>query len=342
MYNEIGNPAKVFASNMKRLHANAQRPFINVDGRTYVVHNGKAVLSANDNGLLMYDEWKDLDRRVIQIASDRLVGIGDLQARGLTHNLGGLGVTIAQWERLSDMSGADLSMSGVTRGEEDTVEYDNKQVPVPIVHKDFRLNIRRLEASRRFGEALDTTAAEIASRVVAERSEDMLFAGEAITVDGNQIYGYRNHPDINTETMANEWDQVDTADNENIIEEVSKALQKARDAGFYGPFYVYVPGKYEYKLDEDYRDNDQRTVRQRIMALSGVEQIRVADRLTQDEVVIVNMARETVDLAIAQDITTVQWQNQGGMVELFKVMACWVPRVKSDFDGNSGIVVIKK
>ncbi len=334
----ISNPAALLNG---RRGVAQMRPFVNVDGRTYVVNSGKPELHANDTGLLMHDEWKDLDRSVIGVATDRLVGIGDLQAAGLTHNLGSLGVTIAQWERSSDMTPADLSMSGVTAGEEDTPAYDQRQVPVPIVHKDFRLNIRRLEASRRFGEALDTTAGEIAGRVVAERSEDMLFSGEALNVDGQTIFGYQNHPDRNQVQMTTPWDQVAAADNETIVEEVSEALQAARDDNFYGPFVIYVPGKYEFKLDEDYRDLDQRTVRQRIEQLAGVDRIVVADRITNDSVSIVSMTRQTVDLAIAQDITTVQWTQNGGMTEQFKVMACWVPRVKSDFDGRSGLVHLR-
>lgn len=333
----FANPASLLAN---RTNVSSMRPFVNVDGKTYVVNNGQAQLHAND-GLLMYDEWKDLDRRVVEVATDRLVGIADLQGRGLTHNLGGLGVTIAQWERSSDMTGADLSMSGVSRGEEDTPAYDQKHVPVPIVHKDFRLNIRRLEASRRFGESVDTTAAEIAARVVAERSEDMLFAGEPLSVDGQEIYGYTTHPDRNTYDMATAWDQVLTADNDGIVEEVSNAIQEARNDNHFGPYRIYVPAAYEFKLDEDYRDLDQRTLRQRIEQLSGVESVVVADRLTGNNVVVVQMARDTVDLAIAQDITTVQWSQQGGMSEHFKVMACWAPRVKSDFDGRSGIVHIR-
>lgn len=338
MNGTISNPNTVLTGG--RLNVNQMRPFVMHDGKTYVVNGSSKQLHANE-GLLMYDEWKDLDRRVVEIATDRLVGVAGLQAAGLTHSLGSLGVTLAQWEESSDMTPADLSMSGVTRGEEDTPAYRQNQVPVPIVHKDFRLNIRRLEASRRFGEALDTTAAEIAARVVAERSEDMLFQGEPITVDGNTIFGYTNHPDRNTFDMGTPWDDVDAADNADIVEEVSQAIQEARNANHFGPYTIYVPKEYEFKLDEDYRDLDQRTVRQRIEQLAGVTSVVVADRLEGDNVVVVQMARDTVDLAIAQDITTVQWSQQGGMTEHFKVMAAWVPRIKSDFDGRSGIVHIR-
>ena len=321
-----------------RLNVNAMRPFVNAQGEAFVA-NGDEAIRANA-GLLSYDEWKQIDREAVKIATDRLTGIADLQSRGLTHNLGGLGVTISQFEKMSGMSKADLSMSGVTSGEKDDQAFEQSYVPVPIIHKDFNLNIRRLEASRRMGESLDMTGVAEASRLVAERSEDLLFAGSTIKVEGQPIYGYFTHPDRNTLTMATAWDAVAAGSNEDIINDVSEALKKARAANHYGPFIVYVPGKYEAKLDEDYRDLDQRTVRQRIEQLSGVEMVRVSDRIVGDNVALVQMDRNTVDLAIGQDVVPVQWSAEGGMVEHFKVMAAWAPRVKSDFNQKSGIVQI--
>lgn len=339
----IDNPAQIFSHlTGDRLSVNAMRPFVGSDGKSYIVSNGKAQLHTND-GLLMYDEWKDLDRNVVEVATDRLVGVADLQAMGLTHNLGSLGVTITQWEESSDMTDADISMSGVTAGEEDTPAYDQASVPVPIVHKNFRLNIRRLEASRRFGEALDVTASSIAARKVAEASEDMLFAGESITVNGNTIYGYTNFPNRNTVDMATSWDAVASSDNSPIIDDAQETLQALRDDNFYGPYTMYIPGEYEGKLDEDYQEGtgDTRTVRERLLALSGLNRIVVADRLSTENVIVAQMTRDVVDLAMAQDVTTVQWNSQGGMSEHFKVMAVWVPRLKQDYDDKSGIAHLR-
>ena len=332
----ISNPNKLFGS--KRLSVNAMRPFVHDDGKTYIINNNSKELHTND-GLLMYDEWKDLDRNVVEVATDRLVGIADLQSRGLTYNLGSLGVTYAQWEMSSDMTPADFSMSGVSEGEEDTTAYKQDAVPIPIVHKDFRLNIRRLEASRRFGSALDVQNSTTAARLVAEASEDMLFAGKPIVVDGKEIYGYTNHPQRNTESFSDvAWDQ--TTDNENIFADVQAMMDAARDDNYYGPFTLYVPGNYESTLEEDFKpgSGDTRTVRERLLQINMLDNIVVADRLADDNVVLVQLTSDVVDLAVAQDVTTVQWSNDGGMSEEFKVMAAWAPRVKNDYDDKSGLV----
>lgn len=334
---KISNPAQLFSNVSGRLSVNNMRPFVMDDGKTYVVNNGEAQLHTND-GLLMYDEWKDLDRTVIDVATDRLVGIADLQSMGLTHNLGSIGVTISQWEEYSDMTDADVSMSGVTKGEEDTPAYDQASVPVPIIHKDFRINIRRLEASRQFGEALDTTSSNVASRKVAEKSEDMLFAGDPTTVAGNTIYGYTNFPARNTDTLSTAWDSV--TDNQDIIDDVLTMCDSARADNYYGPFTLYIPSGYEGTMDDDFKpgSGDTRTVRERILQIESVARVVVADRLSADNVILVQMTSDVVDLAVAQDVTTVQWDSQGGMSEHFKVMAVWVPRLKQDYDGRTGIV----
>lgn len=338
--NDFGSAASVLALDASgRLNSHSMRPYLDENGESVrIVNANGAVVKTNVPALLRYDEWKDIDRRVIEIATDRLVGIADLISKGLTHNLGSIGQTISLWDRSSDMTPANASMSGISKGEEDTPAFENQSVPVPIVHKDFRVNIRRLSASRLMGESIDMIAADTAARRVSEKSEDMLFSGDPIVVDSSAIYGYMTHPHRNTVSLAQNWDDAGKTGLE-IYTDVQAMVTALRADKFFGPYTLYVPGGYESVLDNDFATGtgDVRTVRQRLMQISGISEIICVDRLTAHNVILVQMTRDVVDLAIAQDITTVQWQVDGGMQERFKVMAVWVPRVKSDFDGKSGI-----
>lgn len=336
----IGSAAAFLGSG--RFNLNSKRPWIGPDGlgRIASIVNGKTVaLATNAPALLQYDEWKDIDRQVIEVATQRLTGIADLIDAGLTHTLGSIGQTIALWERSSDMTPAQVSMDGMTRSEQDTVSFDTQQVPVPIVHKDFPINLRRLEASRRAGESVDVITSDLAARVVAEKSEDMLFSTSAVTVDGGTIYGYTSHPNRNTVALPLAWTNGGKT-GLLILVDVQAMLAAARADNFYGPFTLYIPAAYEGVIDNDFSPgtSDNRTIRERIMQLSGIADIKVADRMPANNLVLVQMTREVVDMAIAQDITTVQWEVNGGMQQQFKVMCVWVPRVKSDYDGKSGIV----
>lgn len=346
-YANIGQATSVLEGNMidqnGQISINSRRIWREGDHSYALVTNANgdaAKVRTNAQALLRYEEWLDIDRAVIEAATQRLMGIIDLRQNNLTYNLGSIGATISLWETASDMTEADISMSALTRSEKDTPAFNTQQVPVPIVHKDFQVELRRLVASRNYGASIDVTAAAIAGRVVAERSERMLFSGAPVRVDGATIYGYTTHPDRNTVDMAKPWNDPSVT-GENIIADVTAMLNAARAAKHYGPFVIYVPTAYEGKLDQDYRQWDTRTIRERILSLGGVTGVMVADFLPGNNVVMVQMTRDVVDLAIAQDITTVQWSVMGGMAEEFKVMAVWVPRVKSTFDGDSGLVHLR-
>src|SRR5690606_13350708 len=128
--------------------------------------------------VLRKDEWKHFDTAVVEVARKRLVGVGALLSAGLRYGLSNpLGTTQIEWEQVSDMNDASISMSGVTDGQKDRVTYTLKSLPIPIVHKEFDINARVLAASRNRGDSLDTTQAEVAARKVAEMNESILFNG---------------------------------------------------------------------------------------------------------------------------------------------------------------------
>jgi hypothetical protein len=338
------------ALGMGRLNVNTMRPMIDPKtGQAYFVvrgADGKPAKMRANAGLLQYDEWKDIDRTVIAAAVQRMTGIADLRAAGLEYNLGSIGQTVSLWDRQSDMTPADVSMDGITKGEKDRVAYVPQFVPVPMIHKEFHVNLRHLEASRVHGASIDTTQAEIAGRLVAEKSESILFLGDSsiqqtdAALGAGIVYGYTTHPDRNQVDMDNAWNTLSGEQNNEILVDVMAMQAASRNARHHGPWVLYIPAAYEGKLDEDYKgaaSSDTRTVRQRILALEGITAIKVADFLTGNNVVLISLQKDVVDLAVAQDVTTVQWSNNGGMSEEYKVFAVWVPRLKSDFDGRSGI-----
>jgi len=49
------------------------------------------------------------------------------------------------------------------------------------------------------------------------------------------------------------------------------------------------------------------------------------------------MDRSVIDLAVASDLMTIQWESGSGWTNHFQVFASWAPRIKSDFNNRSGI-----
>ena len=121
------------------------------------------VLRGNDT--LLYDEWKEIDKAVLIAAQQRLVGIADLQSRGLVYTIpNGLSKTVLAYQDASDIEDADLSMDGLAKGQRYRPKYDTNYLPLPIIHKDFSYSVREINEARAGNMPLDTTTAELAAR----------------------------------------------------------------------------------------------------------------------------------------------------------------------------------
>lgn len=317
-------------------------------GRAYgsvakkLLANGMRPDALRTNDTLRKDEWKALDETVVQISRQRLVGVNDLVSRGLVYTLNGMGTTVLQYEDMSDMTEADISMDGATRGQNDRVEYDIKSLPLPIIHKGFQVSARVLESSRKLGQPLDTTQAAIAARKVAEKIETILFTGASTyTFGGGTIYGYTDHPNGNTVSFsAGAWDVSAGISGSDILYDVLAMKQASINDSHYGPWVLYVPTTYETLLDDDFKAETDGTIRQRILGIAGIEAVRVADKLTDGKVVLVEMSPETARIVIGMQPTTLEWDLEGGMILHYKVMSIMVPQLRADQDGKMGLVVL--
>lgn len=301
--------------------------------------NGKNVQQRMaTNALLRHEEWQEIDAAVLEAARLELGAVQDLLDAGLTHSLGGLGTIITAYERQSEMTPASVTLDASTRVPEDGVAYDLIQVPVPVISKEFRLDIRMLSASRNMGDALDTTQIRESGRRVAEMAEMMLFRGnEDVTRGEAKIYGYTNHPSVNVASKSS-WADIDINDPKD---DILTWIGIARAERFRGPFMLYVDNVSWLQLQQTYDDGSGNTAWQRIMAIPEIKDVKSNDFLEVEgsgETVLVQMTSNVVDLATAQDLTTVQWDERGGLTELYKVMLVQVPRVKADFNGRCGIV----
>ena len=297
--------------------------------------------SLRTNTTLRAREWKAVDEAALDVARTRLVGVNRLIARGLTFPLANpLGSTVLEYDDNSDMNDGELTMDGVSRGPDDRVDYSVQSLPLPIAHKSFHVNVRALNASRTRGESLDATQSRIATRKVADVTEDLLYTGGSnLAFGGGTIYGYMDHPDRNTVTLGTNWD-ASAATASGIKDQVIEMKAASQADKHYGPWDLHVPAAYEAVLDGDYSTstNTITTIRERIMQIAGIESIIVADALTANNVVLVELSQETQRVVVGMMPTPVEWETEGGLVMHFKIMAILVPQLRADFNGNMGLV----
>lgn len=331
-----------------RLDVGSMRPFVDIEtGKTCItVHIGGDPknpenykdIAVNTSGVLRPSEWKQLDEAVQGAATLRKVGIADLESRGLMYNLGnGMGTTVLENHTLSDAFEAELTMDGVSKSKGDRPVYAANYLPIPIIHVDYEINARVLAASRTLGNPLDTTSAELAAEKVAETLESMLFTNRSYAAFGGTIYSYVNFPQRNLATIT-PWDGsgVTGAD---IIDMVRDMKQRSINARHRGPWVLYIPTDYETILDKDYdATTPGTTIRERILKIDGIVDVKVVDYLAEDNVLLVQMTKNVVRLVKGMPITAVQWSSEGNFVNKYKVMTIQVPQIRADFNGKTGIV----
>lgn len=329
----------------------SKRPYIATNGR----NAGRAVITVNTgqrdqsgnpiygerlintNATLRKDEWIDLDNNIIESARERLVIVDDLMAAGLTYNVGGLGTMIAEWETSSEVTDASITMDGDTVTERDRQEFGLNGVPIPLIHKDWKISERALMASRTRGAALDVTTGQEMARAVARTWESLVFNGTSLTTGGYTIPGLTTFASRETFTIS-DWSLLATTP-ETILSEILEMVDQLQvNARSYGPFNIYIPGAYSAKFYQDFKEFGDKTLMARVLEDPRINNVRVADALATGNVIGVEMTSRTIDLAMAADITNVQWQSGSGMTNHFKTYAASAPRLKADFDGRCGII----
>lgn len=285
---------------------------------------------------LRRDEWKHFDDAVVEVSRAQLVGVADVVAAGLTYSLpNALGKTILEWEKVSDMSPAQYSMSGVSEGQNDRIDFGNDNMPIPIVHKDFQLNIRALAASRERGESLDVTQVNYATRKVVEALEATLFKGATVLGASKPLYGYTTQPKRNTGSVTASWL---TATGDQILTDVIAMINAAIADNMFGPYRLYVPLAVYMALMKDFKAGSDKSIMSRLLEIPQLSGIKATSQLTASNVVLVQMTRDVVEIIDGIQPTLVQWDSKGGFVQNFKVLAIMPPRFRNDYNDQSGIV----
>jgi len=287
-------------------------------------------------GVLQKDEWKAIDNAVLGVARTRLQAFEPLLSRGLRTDIpNGLGHTQIEWETSSDMTSAEVNMSGVTEGQRDRIVYATEAMPLPIIHKGFNINIRALQASRNKGLPLDTTQAQIAGRKVAEKVESILFAGAGLTVGSGVVYGLETHPQRNTGALTANWDG--TATGEQIVGDVLSMIDALQAKNMYGPYGIYISEANYNRLGEDYKANSDKTILTRLMEIPSLAFIQPTSTITANNVIMLQLTQDVIDIIVGMQPTTLQWETDGGMVVHFRVMSIMVPRIRKDQLNQCGI-----
>ena len=334
------------------------RPFLTSGGQSVVTrevgrdaHN-KPILqnvATTNAATLRKDDWVQIDQAVVEAARPRLRFFNDLRAAGLNVNLpNALGKIVWQYERQSNISSASVSMDGIRKGDSDRITYNMAQMPLPLITKDFSFSARQIAVSRSGDLPIDVTTASFAAEKVAETVEQLaLGVAPEYKFAGGNVYGVCNFPDRLTKVFTNPWYADGTRNaswTPNILQNEILAARTALAKRFhYGPFSIYHSPDFDEILDDDYNNTTSGistalTLRERLLKIDSISSIKTSEFLPSGTMIMLEMNRNTIEAITGMDITTVQWQTEGGFEIYFKVLCILLPRLKSDYYGNCGIL----
>lgn len=342
---DVGAMRPILSNDGKRSYMNRQ--VLEYDAQGVPKIKDKCILTNDTNATLTYDVWKLIDETVQRAAKPRLKFADDLRRKGLIYRLpNGIANTVIQFQQMSDITGATVSMDGRRRSEADRPIFKTVNFPLPLIHKDFQYGLREIQASRLGRQPLDTTTIELATERVAEQVEQFclgttnpLFDGVATWQWGGvAVQGIMNYSDRITYSITNPdttpgWTPQDTI---NDILAMKKASQTANH---FGPWMVYCGLGWDPYMDDDYKPTyNDTSLRTRIKAIQGIEDVSTVDYIPDMSLLMVSMNQKTIRLVVAMDIVVVQWESEGGWELNFKVICCMLPQLRSDYNGNTGVV----
>lgn len=308
----------------------------------FVTNSWRPLIKGNDvlvpdgvvaNAFLNREEWERLDAAVISRARQRLGAWGDVVGAGLVSNTT-LAEWFSKWRVASERIAATAMMDFRTQLIEDRTDKKTYGVPVPIVSAAFSIGRRELITARAAGSDVESFEAEEAGAAVAEKLEDMLINGETgIVLEGTPIYGYRTLSARNTGTVVGDFGTIS-----NIYETFIAAVLAMAADRYYGPFGVYMSNTQYFEMLEYYSDGTGQTALARVLSIPQISFVRVNDLTTDGDVLMVQLTREVVDIRQAMALENRRWVSPDASRIHFVVMAAAVPRLKTDYAGNAGIL----
>jgi hypothetical protein len=304
----------------------------------------RSILRTNQNGEVInnastvsYDDYKDLTMDVVKAREFMNVGIQDLLSAGLSQP-SSINKTIVQYQTMNTFD-ATVSMNGANRQENQT-DYAINWIPQPIYHTDFFIPWREEGFSYKESDGIMESVYR-----VNELQDQVLFNGASLGVNVSGVsaplYGYTNHPDTITKADLTDW--ANPANVDAITGEAVELIGELFTGGRVmepNSVMMYVATDIWTNLQNDYSSQKgDRTVLERINAISEVGGVKPQKDLVPGAVVCVEMRPRTVQLSVAQQPIAVPWVK-GHQLEngRFTVYSSMVAKIKADRTGKAGVV----
>lgn len=301
---------------------------------------------------LTRDQWVQIDAAVERATRQRLTAWSDLRAANSRGGFDAWSKMTLEYSAVTDAAEAVKDMDATSPGRDDTPLALIRSIPLPVIHSDFSYPQRFLDQTRAGGMPLDTEMIEQGTRRIWEMVEKTLIGTEAGVTYGTRTagpfphtgtsteYGYTSFPSRVTKT---DLTTPSGSNPEAIVQDVMEMIETMFTNGYFGPFMLYHSTPYSLYLNSDYFRSGStsavRTVRERLMEVDGITDIRRLDYLTTGyQLLLIDLNRGQFQAIDGMQPRTVQWNERAGMIQKFMTLAIQIALLRAPYNGVSAIV----
>ncbi|MCS6957010.1 MAG: family 1 encapsulin nanocompartment shell protein [Aquificaceae bacterium] len=265
-----------------------------------------------DQSPITFEEWAQLENAIIEVAKKTLI------CRRFMPVVGPIGVG-HQVISYDVYLGVEPGVCEVRPGEEsescEPVRTGRrKHITLPTIYKPFSISWRDLEYFRQFNLPIETSQASAASFATAVAEDTLIIHGNPrldiegfLTVEGRQSMS------------MSDWDVLG-----NAFNDVSLAISKLSEKGFYGPYHLLLNPKEYFKLNRVYHNTGLLEIEQIKKLVSDVYYTPI---VPENKAILVSAGPQNMDLVVALDFS-LAYVESTNMVHHFRVMEIVAPRIK--------------
>jgi uncharacterized linocin/CFP29 family protein len=271
-----------------------------------------------DTARLTDEELIYIDNRIVEAVRPGLIGRRLFPIFTLPH----AGFLTVRGYKRTDMSTARISLNGQGKNKDRSIKtaFD---ITVPVIHKEFAIDWRDLEASRNGGLPIDTSDAETASRKCGDEEDKLLLSGEYSGWPALGVEGLATATGRNTKASAGAWPA-------NALADLSAAIGELEADGHMGPYAAVLRSSWAAKL----RAVVTNTATKWIEVIRDLFQagIYVSDNLyTSAAATTIGLAvepsQENFELVVGKDLSLFSQQDEDMNLQC-KVFEVVAPRIK--------------
>ena len=290
--------------------------------------------------------WKNsqemIDDAVIRIGREGLVIAADLMDKHPVALPGWLGILEVTSHKIGEARMAQRGMIPGAKGDGGLTPKTPFTLPVYVTWDTFEFNARELAAAERSGHPLDTIEVEQAFRNINMAIEDATINGLDVTVAGRSVPGLLDTTNTQAYASAEAWDAAGKTGPEILTDVLAMAGVLAADK-YYGPYTLYIPTTYGITLNRPFEATGitSLSIRAYLEMLTfgnGKLTVKVADLLPTNRTIMIQDNSNTADVIIGQTPVAINPKPELEFHTKWYVYAVVVPRVKSDYNSNFGLV----